>query len=289
MKKKFVLLLTATLFLAAPICGCADKTPADKRPVDTEEEKVPDEEEEETTDPTEPYDAPEAPADVVEANTFTVQLFSNLIGSDFFAGGDYGLVVAKIKAGRRSVVMIDGCVVDYSGTPPYVNPIASICSSVQSRTEHCFHFFTPFSVNAAGTKGCGMLFGQPITSASHEMIGAKPLSLVQFQKGDITAETGFYSVGGQIEGEELCAGFDKFDSECKIVIGTIDASYAGEWKEYLRNHIKDFRVYFPEGVAAGGNRLYILSHVSFAVRGCEAGALSSAPDVFDIKIEKLEL
>jgi hypothetical protein len=229
------------------------------------------------------YVAPDPPSTVVEGNLFTIDFFSRLNDETLFQSNDYTELVSYILSNNSSLAFFFNRSDATIGEP---DPVVNVAWKTKLNP-----FFVPGGSGDGTIEGTGLIFRSLITAyegVNHNdslyLAGCsvtapcnQPVVLTLISC-DLTEQYQFpmlvLSVGDSLKTN-------------KIVIGSIPTDSQDAFGEYLRYHLKGFRLYFfqPE-TSDSTETFYILSPTHFVCRGVDAQTKGELP-LYPCKIEYL--
>jgi len=229
------------------------------------------------------YEAPAPPSEINNRNTFTVEFYSRLNEETLFQDNEIDLVVNHINNTTTSLAYLFDRSDAFIGQ---TSPVVEI--GWRTRTKS---FFVQNTLNESFVQGTGMIV-RPIINVFE---GAAIPDTLFVGGCTLMAPLGNPVVVALI----TCKLDDKMQFPAlvnilgdglktnKIMIGTVKQNISVEMKEYLKYHLKDFRLSFYATNTAGKNReIFILTPVSFVAREVVSNNIGNLP-MYQCKIEYL--
>ncbi|MDD3078057.1 MAG: hypothetical protein PHH37_02990 [Paludibacter sp.] len=230
------------------------------------------------------YEASEAPETINQSNIITVEFFSKLNDETLFSSSDYQAIISHITSDKASLAFLFDRSDIYLGQK---SPIVDI--ALESKLKS---FFIQNDVDDSVIHGTGMIV-RPLVPV-YDGIGIPDtlflagctVTAALVQPTVVTLMT--CKLSDSFQFPVLVRSLGDGLQTNKIVVGTIKTDVADGFKDYLKYHLKNFRLSFYSSSETNATyEIFYLTPVEFVKRETTEMTVSGLP-LYQSKIEYLD-
>lgn len=229
------------------------------------------------------YEAPLPPSEIKQKNLITVEFYSRLNEASLFEDAEYQSVISHITANTAPLAFL----FDRSdATPGQTSPVVDIGWKTKMKS-----FFVQNSISDSYFQGTGIIV-RPLVNTFDGVgipdtlfMGGCTLSAPLGQPVVLTLMT--CKLSNEYQFPALARVLGDGLKTNKLLIGTIKNELETELKDYLKFHMKDFRLSFHTATQTDKSyKLFFLTPIVFVNREVTEMTIGSTP-MYQCKIEYL--
>jgi len=229
------------------------------------------------------YEAPEPPAAINNYNLFTMEFYSRLTEEPLFGTVSYDAVVSRLSSNQTNLAYL------FDRSDITIGQTSAVVDIAWKSKKNAFFVQNNTADNVI--EGTGMIVRQlvpvfPGTFNSDSLfIAGCALSAPLYTTTPVTLLTCKLKEDYQIK--ILSGYFSQSTSSNKVVVGTMLSGMEDTLRDYLKHHLKNFRIAVLSSTQTGkAYKIFILSPVNFVCRGFQELTVGEFP-MYQIKIEYL--
>lgn len=229
------------------------------------------------------YEAPEPPAAINNYNLFTLEFYSHLTDETLFGTASYDAVVSRLSANQTNLAYL------FDRSDISLGQTSAVVDIAWKSKKNAFFVQNNTSDNVI--EGTGMIVRQlvPVFPGSYNsdslFIAGCSLSAPLYTTTPVTLLSCKLTENYQIK--ILSDYFSQSTSSNKVIVGTMLSGMEDDLRDYLKHHLKDFRIAVLSSTQSGKSyKIFVLSQVKLVCREFQEMAVGEFP-MYQIKIEYL--
>lgn len=229
------------------------------------------------------YVAPEPPDVVNSYNLFTLEFYSRLTEEALFGTASYDAVVSRLSTNQTNLAYL------FDRSDITLGQTSAVVDIAWKSKKNAFFVQNNTSDNVI--EGTGMIVRQlvPVFAGSYNsdslFIAGCALSAPLYTTTPVTLLT--CRLNEEFHIELLTRYFSQSTNANKVIAGTVLSEMEDDLRDYLKHHLKNFRIAVLSSTQAGkAYKIFVLSPVNFVCREFQELAVGEFP-MYQIKIEYL--